>query len=53
MQKYGFTGILYVGGYSLGAPGFLSVDQIQEMAGAGWEIGSHGMRHPDLSVSRT
>ena len=53
MQKYGFTGTLYVGGYSLGAPGFLSVDQIQEMAGSGWEIGSHGMRHPDLSMSRT
>jgi peptidoglycan/xylan/chitin deacetylase (PgdA/CDA1 family) len=31
------------------SPGFLSVQQLQEMVDAGWEIGSHSMTHPDLT----
>lgn len=48
MQKYGFTGVLYVVGTYIGADQYLNADQIKAMAGAGWEVGSHSMRHLDL-----
>jgi len=46
MQKYGFTGVLYVPSGFIGAPNYLNVDQIKEIAAAGWEIGSHTISHP-------
>ena len=46
MKKYGFTGILYLPYDYIGAPGYLTVDQIKEMIAAGWEIGSHSLSHP-------
>lgn len=48
MQKYGFTGVLYLPFYYIGAPGCLTVEQIKEMVAAGWEVGSHSLTHPDL-----
>jgi peptidoglycan/xylan/chitin deacetylase (PgdA/CDA1 family) len=48
MQKYGFTGVLYVPYDAIGAVNYLTADQIKEMAAAGWEIGSHTLSHPDL-----
>src|SRR5688572_20258172 len=50
MQKYGFTGILYIVGNYIGIDGYLNVDQIKEMSTAGWEIGSHSMSHSDLTA---
>jgi peptidoglycan/xylan/chitin deacetylase (PgdA/CDA1 family) len=50
MKKYGFTGILYISGRYVDTQGYLSVNQIQEMARAHWEVGSHGMTHPDLTA---
>lgn len=50
MQRYGFSGVLYVVGNYIGAPGYMNVDQIKEMDRAGWEVGSHGMSHPDLAI---
>ena len=50
MQKYGFTGILYVVGNYIGIDDYLSADQIKEMAAAGWEVGSHSMSHSDLTA---
>lgn len=46
MQKYGFTGVLYVPYSYIGVPNYLSVSQVQEMVAAGWEVGSHTMSHP-------
>ena len=46
MQKYGFTGVLYLPYSYIGTPNYLTVDQIKEMAAAGWEIGSHTLNHP-------
>ena len=46
MQRYGFTGVLYVPYSYIGMPNYLSVDQIHEMAAAGWEVGSHTVSHP-------
>jgi peptidoglycan/xylan/chitin deacetylase (PgdA/CDA1 family) len=48
MQKYGMTGVLYIPYNYIGADGFLSVEQITEMASAGWEVGSHSLSHPNL-----
>jgi peptidoglycan/xylan/chitin deacetylase (PgdA/CDA1 family) len=48
MQKYGFTGVLYIVGNYVGIPGYMNTDQIKEMAAAGWEVGSHSMSHLDL-----
>ncbi len=50
MQKYGFTGVLYVVGNYIGIDDYLNADQIKEMAAAGWEVGSHSMSHADLTV---
>ena len=49
MQKFGFTGVLYIVGSYMGAPEFMNADQIKEMASAGWEVGSHSMKHLDLT----
>ena len=46
MQKYGFTGVLYVPYDYIGTNGYLTVDNIQAMAAAGWEVGSHSLSHP-------
>ena len=50
MQKYGFTGVVYIVGRYMGADQFMNADQIQEMAAAGWEVGSHTMTHSDLTL---
>ena len=49
MQKYNFTGVLYIVGNYLGADGFMNREQILEMHDAGWEVGSHSMNHLDLT----
>ena len=50
MQKYGFTGVLYIPYYFIGGDGYMSVDQIKEMAAAGWEVGSHSLTHAELTT---
>src|SRR5688572_1456377 len=50
MEKYGFTGILYLAANYIGVENYLSVDQIKEMAAAGWEVGSHSISHADLTI---
>jgi peptidoglycan/xylan/chitin deacetylase (PgdA/CDA1 family) len=49
MQKYGFTGVLYIVGNYLGTNGYMDREQILEMYKAGWEVGSHTMNHYDLT----
>jgi peptidoglycan/xylan/chitin deacetylase (PgdA/CDA1 family) len=50
MEKYGFTGIVYIVGGYMGTPEYMGADQIREMAKAGWEVGSHTMSHLDLTT---
>lgn len=57
MKKYGFTGVLYTVVSYIGKPtglstdpNFLTIDQLKEMAAAGWEIGSHTMTHQELTI---
>jgi peptidoglycan/xylan/chitin deacetylase (PgdA/CDA1 family) len=49
MQKYDFTGVVYIVGHYMGAPEFMNADQIKDLARAGWEVGSHSMSHLDLN----
>ncbi len=48
MKKYGFTGVLYIVVQYMNTPNYMTMDQIKEMADAGWEIGSHSETHRDL-----
>ncbi len=48
MQKYGFTGVLYVVVQFMNQPNYLTTTQILEMAKAGWEVGSHSETHRSL-----
>src|SRR5512141_2014422 len=50
MQKYGFTGVLYLVNNYIGADQYMNKDQILEMVAAGWEVGSHSMNHFDLKT---
>jgi peptidoglycan/xylan/chitin deacetylase (PgdA/CDA1 family) len=49
MQKYGFTGVLYIVADYVDTPGYMTAAQIKEMAAAGWEVGSHSLTHRDLT----
>jgi len=49
MQKYGFTGILYLVSNYLGVDEYLDVEQVQQMHQAGWEVGSHSIHHLDIT----
>jgi peptidoglycan/xylan/chitin deacetylase (PgdA/CDA1 family) len=49
MQARDFTGVAYIVANRVGVEGFLSADQLKELAGAGWEIGSHSMTHTNLA----
>lgn len=48
MQKYGFTGVMYVIVGSMQAAGYINVDQLKALVAAGWELGDHGLSHLDL-----
>ncbi len=48
MQKYGFTGGLYIVCNFMGTNGYMNREQILEMVHAGWEVGSHSINHYDL-----
>ena len=48
MQKYGFTGVLYIVYNYINADEYMNADQILEMHNAGWEVGSHSLNHFDL-----
>ncbi|MDX9991960.1 MAG: polysaccharide deacetylase family protein [Anaerolineales bacterium] len=49
MQEFGFTGINYLVGNRLKADGYMNAEQVQSLAAAGWEVGSHSMSHTDLT----
>jgi peptidoglycan/xylan/chitin deacetylase (PgdA/CDA1 family) len=49
LQRYGFTGVSYIVRNYLGIPRYMSADQIRGLYAAGWEIGSHGLSHIELT----
>ena len=48
MKQFGFTATHFLIVDQIGADGYLSFDQIQEMRRAGFEFGSHTLSHPVL-----
>ena len=51
LQRYDFTGVSYVVLNYIGIPRYMTVEQIRGLYAAGWEIGSHGLSHVDLTSS--
>ena len=49
MHRYGFTGVSYIVRNYVGIPRYMSADQIRGLYAAGWEIGSHGLSHIELT----
>ena len=49
LQKYGFTGTAYIVYYYVGVTNYMDKQQIRALYEAGWEIGSHGLSHVDLT----
>jgi peptidoglycan/xylan/chitin deacetylase (PgdA/CDA1 family) len=49
LQKYNFTGTAYIVYNYVGVTNFMDKQQIRELYEAGWEIGSHGISHVDLT----
>lgn len=50
LSEYGFHGVVFAVGNRTGAPGFLSRDELLALIEAGWEVGSHGWSHADLTT---
>jgi peptidoglycan/xylan/chitin deacetylase (PgdA/CDA1 family) len=50
MERYGFDGVAYIVHNYVGIPGYMSADQIRALYASGWEIGSHGLSHIDLTA---
>jgi len=50
MQKYNFTGTSYIVHNYVGIPAYMNADQIRALYASGWEIGSHGLSHVDLTT---
>ncbi|GAB4502707.1 MAG: hypothetical protein Fur0035_22620 [Anaerolineales bacterium] len=48
MQEFGFAGINYIVSNRLHVTGYMNPEQLQELARAGWEVGSHSVNHADL-----
>lgn len=49
MQSYGFTGVVFMVYNYMGTDGYMTADMLREMAAAGWDMGSHGLNHLDLT----
>jgi peptidoglycan/xylan/chitin deacetylase (PgdA/CDA1 family) len=50
LQRYSFTGVSYIVYNYVGIRNYMNADQIRALYGAGWEIGSHGLSHTDLTA---
>jgi len=50
MKEIGFVGVVYLTGNRLYSDGFLQPEQITELTAAGWQVGSQGMTHQDLTT---
>jgi peptidoglycan/xylan/chitin deacetylase (PgdA/CDA1 family) len=49
MQKYNFTGTVYLVYNYVGTRNYMNPDQIRGLYASGWEIGSHSLSHADLT----
>ncbi|MEW6718379.1 MAG: polysaccharide deacetylase family protein [Chloroflexota bacterium] len=51
MQELGMIGVVYVIANRLEDAESLGVSHLEELLAAGWEVGSHSMSHPDLTLN--
>jgi peptidoglycan/xylan/chitin deacetylase (PgdA/CDA1 family) len=50
MSEFGFTGVFYIVANRINnLTDFVNLEQMTEMVNAGWEIGSHGYTHQDIT----
>lgn len=49
MERYGFVGTVYIVANRLNSDGFLQEEELRVLLDHGWEIGSHGMTHTELT----
>jgi len=49
MQKYDFTGTVYIVYNYVATRNYMNPDQIRGLYASGWEIGSHSLSHADLT----
>ena len=50
MQKYDFTGTVYLVNNYLGISNYLNIEEVRALYAAGWEVGSHSITHTDLTI---
>lgn len=50
LSVYGFRGVVFAVGNRTGTEGFMTADDLLGLSEAGWEIGSHGWSHVDLTT---
>ncbi|HUF00603.1 MAG TPA: polysaccharide deacetylase family protein [Anaerolineales bacterium] len=50
MQRYNFTGTSYIVYNYVGITNHMDLEQIRALYASGWEIGSHGLSHIDLTT---
>ena len=48
MERYGFTGTVYLFSNAIGAGGYMNANQVKELLAKGWELGSHSKTHANL-----
>ena len=48
MERYGFTGVVYLVSNRLEASGFLNASDVKVLTDSGWEVGSHSQSHVNL-----
>ena len=48
LEKYDFKGVFLVSTKYIGTPGFLTTEQVKELAERGHVIGSHSHTHPEI-----
>lgn len=46
VEQYGFRGTCFLIGSKIGASGYMTASEIQQIVAAGWTIGSHSNTHP-------
>lgn len=50
LRERGFAATFYIVADFVGQPGYMTMEQLRELAAAGMEIGAHSVSHPDLTA---
>jgi len=53
MERYGFTGTVYIVANRLNSKGFMGQKELKKLLDSGWEVGSHGMTHTELTQNHS